>query len=249
MVRLTGRLLAIVATAFLAIADGRPAEAACAEETVLGKAFLVCTFDAAQDRIVMALDNAAGDPWGRLPPFVDAMKAAGTPVRFAMNGGMYDRALQPIGLYVEDGQTLVAANTRAGPGNFHMLPNGVFFVAGDWAGVMETRKFVDSGTAPSYATQSGPLIVENGRFHPRLLKDSTSRKFRNGVGVRADGQTVVFAVSLDQVTFWEFATLFRDGMDCRDALYLDGTISSIFAPEAGRYDRLFPVGPIIAVLE
>lgn len=232
----------------LAAAPG-PADADCRAVSALGRSALACTFDAATDQIVMGHADQAGVPYSRLPPFVDAMAAAGTPVRFAMNAGMYDRSFRPVGLYVEAGETKANANTRDGPGNFHLLPNGVFYVAGDRAGVMETNAFLASGIAADYATQSGPLIVSDGVFHPRLLKDSRSARIRNGVGVKADGRTVVFAVSTERVTFWEFATLFRDVLDCPDALYLDGTVSSVYAPDVGRYDRIYPVGPIVAVKE
>jgi uncharacterized protein YigE (DUF2233 family) len=43
--------------------------------------------------------------------------------------------------------------------------------------------------------------------------------------------------------------LFRDRLACPNALFLDGTISSLHAPEIGRADFLFPVGPIVAVVE
>lgn len=197
----------------------------------------------------MALADDAGTPFGRLGAFAKAEKEAGRTVRFAMNGGMYDAALMPIGLYVENGAEMKSANTNDGPGNFHMLPNGVFYVKDGRAGVMETRRFVSSGLQPDHATQSGPLLVIDGAFHPRFLKDSDSRKYRNGVGITAKGGAVTFAISKEPVTFWEFATLFRDTLDCRDALFLDGTISSLYAPEIGRRDFLYPVGPIIAVVE
>src|SRR5262249_17922031 len=50
---------------------------------------------------------------------------------FATNGGMYHEDSSPVGLYVEQGRELVRANTNAGPGNFHMKPNGVFYVNGE----------------------------------------------------------------------------------------------------------------------
>ena len=247
---LTGAILRGAALAVV-LASAGPAAAApdCREETALGRDYLVCTADPAKDRIVMAVENGNGAPYGRFGPFVDAEAARGRTVLFAMNGGMYDGALRPIGLYVENGQTLKPANTRTGPGNFHLLPNGVFYVKDGRAGVMETKRFVASGIAPDFATQSGPMLVISGKFHPRFLKDSDSRKIRNGVGVaKADG-AVTFAVSKQPVTFWEFATLFRDTLGCDDALFLDGTISSVYAPEAGRRDFIYPIGPIIAVVE
>ncbi|MEM6666355.1 MAG: phosphodiester glycosidase family protein, partial [Pseudomonadota bacterium] len=89
----------------------------------------------------------------------------------------------------------------------------------------------------------------NGALHPRFRKGSDSRKVRNGVGIRDGGRTAVFALSQRPVNFWDFASLFRDHLGTDNALYLDGTISSIHAPSLNRSDFLFPVGPIIAVVE
>jgi len=105
----------------------------------------------------------------------------------------------------------------------------------------------DAGIKPRFATQSGPMLVIDGALHPRFLPDSDSLKTRNGVGVTKSGE-VVFVVSKRPVRFHDFATLFLDGLDCPNALFLDGTISSLYAPEINRQDRLFPLGPIIAVV-
>lgn len=91
------------------------------------------------------------------------------------------------------------------------------------------------------------MLVIDGALHPRFLPDSDSLKTRNGVGVTTNGE-VVFAVSKRPVRFHDFATLFRDALDCPNALFLDGTISSLYAPDINRHDRLFPLGPIIAVV-
>ena len=47
-------------------------------------------------------------------------------LRFAMNAGMFDEAGAPIGLYVEQGKERKRLNLNAGPGNFHLMPDGVF---------------------------------------------------------------------------------------------------------------------------
>src|SRR3546814_10330835 len=80
---------------------------------------------------------------------------------------------------------------------------------------------------------------------PRIKPGSASRKIRNGVGLR-DPHTLVFAISQEPVTFWEFAQLFRVGLSSRNALFLDGGISSLYAPALRRFDRVYPMGPIIA---
>jgi uncharacterized protein YigE (DUF2233 family) len=91
------------------------------------------------------------------------------------------------------------------------------------------------------------MLVIGGKIHPRFIPDSTSRKRRNGVGVRRDG-TAVFALSDGLVTFDRFARLFKDTLKTPNALYLDGTISRIHAPELGRSDPGVAMGPIVGVV-
>jgi uncharacterized protein YigE (DUF2233 family) len=91
------------------------------------------------------------------------------------------------------------------------------------------------------------MLVINGRIHPKISQQGTSRKIRNGVGVQ-NPNTVVFAISNEPVTFYEFASLFRDVLNCPNALFLDGSISSLYAPQLNRKDGLLPIGPIIGVV-
>src|SRR5262249_38936101 len=149
---------------------------------------------------------------------------------FATNAGMFDPALKPVGLYIEGGKELVRANTRSGFGNFHMKPNGVFYLAGNAAGILETGAYLKERPAADLATQSGPMLVINGRLHPRFDAKSTSLKPRNGVGIR-DAHTVLFAISDGEVSFAAFARLFRNGLGCNNALFLDGgTASNLYVP-------------------
>jgi uncharacterized protein YigE (DUF2233 family) len=59
----------------------------------------------------------------------------------------------------------------------------------------------------------------------------------------------LFVISEAPVNFYEFATFFRDQLRCPDALFLDGTISSLYAPELKRSDFRMSLGPIIGVTE
>ena len=139
-------------------------------------------------------------------------------------------------------------NLRAGAGNFGLRPNGVFWIEGGHAGVTETGRFMAMGLHPRFATQSGPMLVMGGRIHPKIRPDGTSEKIRNGVGVCEDGR-VRFVISDVPVTFHRFATLFRDDLKCPDALYLDGSISALYAPNLSRNDGWRPMGPIVGVVE
>jgi uncharacterized protein YigE (DUF2233 family) len=90
------------------------------------------------------------------------------------------------------------------------------------------------------------MLVIDGRIHPKILPTGTSEKIRNGVCVR-DGTTAVFVIADQPITFYAFARLFRDGLGCANALFLDGSISSLYAPELGRDDEMTPLGPMIGV--
>jgi uncharacterized protein YigE (DUF2233 family) len=208
----------------------------------------MCRFDPAHDELRLFLRDRAGKPYGSFVALARDLEARGRRLVFAMNAGMYHADLSPVGLYVEDGDELKRASTADGRGNFHLKHNGVFYLAGGEAGVLETGTYLKRRPRADFATQSGPMLVIDGELHPRFLKDATSRKIRNGVGVCGAGE-VVFAISEERVTFHDFATLFRDRLACRNALYLDGTISSLYAPDLGRSDGLFPMGPIVGVAE
>jgi uncharacterized protein YigE (DUF2233 family) len=165
-----------------------------------------------------------------------------------MNAGMYDKEQAPVGLYVEDGREMKRVSTADGPGNFHLKPNGVFWVKGDKAGVLDTGHYLRAKIRPDFATQSGPMLVIDGQIHPKISTDGPSQKIRNGVGVQEDGRVAVFAISEHPVTFGAFARLFRDDLGCRDALFLDGTVSSLYAPNLSRSDISRPLGPLIGAL-
>lgn len=226
----------------LALATG--AAAACEQVRHRDRAFTVCTADVATRTIALELMGDDGAPLGSF----DALEAAvEAPIAFAMNGGMYHADRRPVGLYVQDGVETKSIVTRAGPGNFGLLPNGVFCVRPDRADAIESRRFAAAPPACLHATQSGPMLVIDGALHPRFLPASSSRKIRNGVGASPDGRTVHFAISDEPVTFHEMGTLYRDVLGVDDALFLDGSISRLYAPAFGRNDGGRPMGPILVV--
>ena len=76
--------------------------------------------------------------------------------------------------------------------------------------------------------------MQGGRLHPSFNAGSQSLKLRSGVGV-CKGGVIKFAMSEGAVNFYDFARFFRDALACPDALYLDGSISTLYTP--GRGDR------------
>lgn len=163
-----------------------------------------------------------------------------------MNAGIYDTDYKPLGLHI-DVYSRLPVNRARGYGNFYLQPNGMFVIDHkEQAKVIATAEFTD-GKGFRLATQSGPLLVQDNQLNPILIPDSVSRKIRNGIGVRADGQ-VVMAASIKPVNFYEFATFFKDQLACPDALYLDGTISKLWRP--GQSDSQYrPFAGMLAVHE
>jgi uncharacterized protein YigE (DUF2233 family) len=240
--RLQVALFAVVAAV---TAASLPANAAspCTQLRFSGVGYVVCTVDLRAYVVRLFWKDSHQQPYGG---FDDLPRRVGDgPITFAMNAGMYEADLSPLGLYVEDGKTLKPANQRAGPGNFYLKPNGILYIQGQEAGIVTTEHFVSERPRVEFATQSGPMLIIDGRTNPRIKPGSTSQKIRNGVGIR-DSHTLVFAISEEPVTFWDFAQLFRIGLQSRSALFLDGSISSLYAPALHRSDTLYPIGPIVA---
>lgn len=235
----------VLAAALLAAAPAS-AEPQCGPLEEAGNRYTLCVVDLREDELRLFWQADDGTPFTTFAAVNRTLETAGAHLSFAMNAGMFDDDYGPIGLYVENGEELKAANTNEGPGNFHLLPNGVFYWSGDSAGIMETNAFLAADPPTDFATQSGPMLLIDGAVHPRFLPDSDSRKIRNGVGI-LDEHTVVFALSENAVTFYEFALLFRDRLDASDALFLDGSVSEIYAPALNRHG-LGWFGPIVGVV-
>lgn len=209
--------------------------------------YTVCTVEPARDDLRLFLNGADGRPYRHFTRLDRALAEQGLTLAFAMNAGMYHDDLRPVGLYQAEGVTAAPLQTGASPGNFGLLPNGVFCIGDGHAAVLDTQRYTTTRPACRFATQSGPMLVIDGALHPRFLADATSRHIRNGVGVDATGR-VHLAISHARVTFHEFGRLFRDVLMTPQALYLDGSISRLHAPMLGRSDPGFAMGPILGVV-
>ncbi len=256
-------LLPLLATVHPARAKSEPAwvlpKNGCADLRFDNADFVVCHFDLRRHSLRLWLHNEQGEVFGSLWRLREWLRQRGQTLLFAMNAGMYDEKGLPVGLYVEHGRELKSINLKRGYGNFHLMPNGVFWVKGNRAGVMESKRFAKlyrrNRLKPDFATQSGPMLVIGNRLHPRFRATSESRKIRNGVGVRRvrgrlGGHEVFFAISRDPVNFHTFARLFRDVLKTPDALFLDGTVSRLQAPSyrlRGLFGR--PIGPIVGIAQ
>lgn len=181
--------------------------------------------DAQKERIAMYWQDRHGKAWGSLRSLLAGIDGDGR-VQMAMNGGIYDKAYAPLGLYIEDGKRLTPVNRSAGGGNFFIRPGGVFLVANGRAKIVPLPAYKPS-PAIRYAVQSGPMLIENGVINWRLKPSASSRKLRNGVGIDKQGR-VVFMLSDRETNFYDFACYAQSKLGVRQMLYLDGTLSKMY---------------------
>jgi uncharacterized protein YigE (DUF2233 family) len=214
--------------------------------------YTVCQVDLRSDHLELFLNDENGRPFNSFRRISDALAHHKRQLVFAMNAGIYQQNFAPLGLLVVEKHQVHRLNQAKGYGNFYIKPNGVFILSEDEAHpdkarIVETTAY-PTLTEPSLrlATQSGPLLVQGGTISQSLNPLGTSRLIRNGVGIVSSDQ-VVFVISEDLVTFYEFAQMFREALHCTDALYLDGSVSSLYWPALGRNDDWTQLGPIIAV--
>ena len=237
---------AALCLAFLLGSIGLARGAPCLDQSYDGVPYTVCTVDIRRDHLAMFSQNAAGRPYATFDRLAASLGEAHRTIAFAMNAGMYEVDLSPVGLLIERGAMRHPATTHDGAGNFFLKPNGVFFFGPQGVGILDTQAYLAEHLRPELATQSGPLLVSDGKFNPQLQPDGTSLKIRNGVGVR-DRNVALFVISDAPVSFFKFASFFRDRLGCRNALYLDGTVSALYAPGLGRSRQPVPLGPMIGV--
>lgn len=164
---------------------------------------------------------------------------------FAMNGGMYKQDNSPLGLFIEDQKTVTPLNKANAKGNFYLKPNGVFYITtASTVAICSTEKFKGNGKI-KYATQSGPMLVIDGKIHPAFKEGSANLNLRNGVGI-LPGNKVIFAMSKKEINFYDFANYFKT-MGCKDALYLDGFVSRTYLPSKDWIQTDGDFGVIIGV--
>lgn len=196
-------------------------------------------------RIATVLAGADGANFRSLGAFAESRDPL--TIAFAVNGGMFDDDGDPIGYFVQGGERLKELSTSDGEGNFHMKPNGVFYGTGDSWEIRTSDDFLKNvSDRPEFGTQSGPMLVVDGRLHPEIRDDGPSRTIRNAVGIDERGRAH-FVISSAPISFGKLARFYRDELKVKNDLYLDGSVSQLWNPATERIDSGPPIGPILVV--
>lgn len=190
--------------------------------------FLTYTADLKKQDLRLVWKDENGKRFGSIENLKLWCEKRNLQLKFAMNAGMYKVDNTPQGLYIEKQKTLSPLDTAKAAGNFYLKPNGVFYITTSNSAKICTTAMFQFNNKIKYATQSGPMLVIDGKIHPEFKAGSSNLNIRNGVGILPDGK-VVFVLSKKEINFYDFASYFKS-LGCKNALYLDGFVSRAYIP-------------------
>ncbi len=220
-----------------------------AHKTYKGQSYDTYTVGYPEKMIKMYWKNTDNNHLLSINNLKTMLEKKGGQLLFATNAGMYTTENSPKGLFIENKKEIVHIDLKHREGtNFYIEPNGVFLLTKSKARVVVSADFKMYKDSTLYATQSGPMLVYNGKINEHFTQGSLNLNIRSGVGVDVNGK-VVFAISNGFVNFYDFAELFKNELGCPNALFLDGAISRMYLPELKRYDLGGDFGAMIAVVE
>jgi uncharacterized protein YigE (DUF2233 family) len=123
-----------------------------------------------------------------------------------------------------------------------LQPNGVFLLSDHEATILSTDEVAaDPEThlmSVRYATQSGPILLRGGQINSLFTQGSENRVVRSAACV-ITASDIALVRSHSATNFYDFARQLRDKVGCRDALYLDGSVSQLYPYDSGKFGTSF----------
>ena len=191
--------------------------------------FIAQIIDPTKSNVELFWKDDSGNILGSIKNLKSYVESKNKHLRFAMNGGMYMENQSALGLFIQHQNQIKKINTATGNGNFYMKPNGIFYITTNKKAFVCTTEKFKMNSDIDYATQSGPMLLIDGKVNSLFSATSKNTYVRNGVGIMADGK-IVFMISKYPVTFYDLASQFKEA-GCTNALYLDGFVSRMYSPE------------------
>lgn len=199
------------------------------KQTIEKQKFLTHIINPKRQDLKLYWKTSNGNRYGNFKNLKDSLVKQNKKLTFAMNAGMFQKDYSPLGLYIENGKTLKKTNNiKKAYGNFYLQPNGIFYLSNNNEPTICKTTVFQQNDSIKYATQSGPMLVIDGKIHPKFNKESTSIHYRNGVGILPNNN-LLFVMSNEKVNFYTFAAYFKN-QGCKNALYLDGFVSKTYLP-------------------
>jgi len=244
---LTGAVWCVLAA--IAVRGGNPAPQGLQAVSFRSANYWIRTIDPRKEDLRLYLNDDKGNPLRDFTSLEKFVQGKSERLVFAANAGMFEPSGLPVGLLVQNGEQQSPLNLSEGTGNFYLKPNGVFLINEKHEGlIVESSAYTALLSPAIWATQSGPLLVQRGDIHPDFIEDSKNKKIRSGVGIRKDG-VIVFALSKEEITFYEFASFFLTKLKCPDALFLDGGLSAFYVPGMMEKPGQHFFGPMFGLVE
>ena len=151
---------------------------------------------------------------------------------FMTNASIVNPNCKPLGLIMHDYKTLQSLNLDDGNGNFFLKPNGLLLFKNDEIVVCQSSD-LQKHTNIRMGIQSGPMLIADGIINDNFNPNSRNKNIRSGVGIYTDKTNqnhLVFAISENPVSFYEFSKLFEMEYGCKNALCLESAGSLMTIP-------------------
>lgn len=223
----------------------------CRQLTHQNVPYSLCVVDLGQEDLEVFYLDRHGQPLKHFDAVQAQLSTEGRELIFAVNGGMFEPDLSPVGLLFSKGTMLKALNTKGLPGqskpngsssgNFYHQPNGVFWVQDGKAHIADTLAYQRVAPKPHLAVQSGPLLLQHRKVPQALGAFNLASYTRNGVCVLSP-TTVAFLNSDKPTSIKQLALAMQGELKCDAALYLDGCRTALFSKAMGRNDLSCPTG-------
>lgn len=127
-------------------------------------------------------------------------------------------------------------------GNSYLQPNGVFLLSDHEATILNTDEVAANPEthlmSVRYATQSSPILLRGGQINPLFTQGSENRVVRSAACV-ISASNIALVKNHSAISFYDFSRNLRDKLGCRDALYLDGSVSQLYPFDNGKLGPSF----------
>jgi uncharacterized protein YigE (DUF2233 family) len=201
----------------------------CKKDREINPDFVIYSVNPENEKVELFWKNEKNQPLKSILNLKTYIDSKNQDLKFAMNGGMFIENNIPKGLYIENYKTLIPIDTLSGEGNFYLKPNGIFYITNSNKFMIVSTKNFKQNSNIKFATQSGPMLIDEGKINSIFQQDSKNLNIRNGVGLLKNGNPV-FVMSKKEINFYNFALLLKN-LGCENALYLDGFVSRAYSPE------------------